>query len=378
MSAVDKKGKGRRRQRPASINDVARLAATSVTTVSNFLNGRSERMASDTIGRVEAAISELGYRPSYSARQLKTGFIPVLGLLVPSVANPFHGILARHIEEAALARGYQVVFGSSLRDPVRELRYAEDFWTFGIRGLILGSSPLELGHLADLASRGLRIVVLDRSVSPPDFPFPIDTVSMDNVRAGYLATRHLLDLGHQRIGYVSGATPTASRRDRLEGYHLAMRDAGISVDPVWVSAVPARGGYDDTNAADLGRLITAERLSSDPQLTGLVALNDMYALGACSAIRERGHEIPGDVSIVSIDDVLANLVHPALTAVHHPIEALCVAAVERLIGRLQGGEEMPSRNVTMTPEIVVRRSTGVPRTQNRRPAPPVNAAESRP
>ena len=352
------------RHKSARINDVATLASTSVTTVSNYLNGRPHRMATETIARVEAAITQLGYRPNYAARQLKTGFIPVLGLLVPSVANPFHGVLARHIEEAALARGFQVVFGSSLRDPARELRYAEDFWTFGIRGLIIGSSPLELGHLAGVARRGLRIVALDRTVSADDFPFPIDSVTMDNVQAGYAATRHLLDLGHQRVGYVSGATPTASRRDRLEGYQKAMREAGISVDPAWVSTLTASGGYDDTNAADLGKLITSELLKQDSRLSGLVALNDMYALGACAAIRESGRDVPGDVSIVSIDDVLASLVHPPLTAVHHPIEIICKTAVDRLVRRLQDRDEMAPQHVSLPPALIVRQSTGAPKSNN--------------
>src|SRR3954454_16429356 len=103
---------GERRRGTASISDVARLAETSATTISNYLNGRAHRMAVDTIARIEEAIRHLNYRPSYAARQLKTGYIPMLGLLVPSVANPFHGVLARHVEEAALARRYQVVCGS--------------------------------------------------------------------------------------------------------------------------------------------------------------------------------------------------------------------------------------------------------------------------
>jgi len=327
-------------------------------------------MAVDTMARIEEAIRQLNYRPSYAARQLKTGYIPMLGLLVPSVANPFHGVLARHVEEAALARGYQVVFGSSLRDALREQRYAEDFWNFGIRGLIIGSSPLELGHLAELASRGMRIVVLDRNVNASDFAFPLDSVSMDNLRAGYLATRHLLDLGHHSIGYVSGATPTVSRRDRLDGYHQAMREAGVLVDLNWISTIPSSGGYDDTNAADLGKVITAELLKKSVELTGLVALNDMYALGACAAVREHGREIPAEVSVVSIDDVVASLVHPPLTAVHHPIEALSTAAVNCLIDRLEGRHAVEAQQIVIAPEIVVRLSTSRPKISSRAASTP--------
>ena len=143
------------------IRDVATLAGTSVSTVSNLLNGRPDRMRPETVQRIEAAISQLGYRPSWTARHLKTGFVPMLGLLVPSVANPSHGAMARAVEVAAEERGLQVVLGNSLRDPERERRYGSEFLDLGIRGMIVGSSPLTLDHFADLMDRGLTLVAFD-------------------------------------------------------------------------------------------------------------------------------------------------------------------------------------------------------------------------
>ena len=123
------------------IRDVAALAGTSVSTVSNLLNGRPDRMRPETVRRIEEAIEQLGYRPSWAARQLKTGFAPVLGLLVPSVANPSHGAMARAVEVAAQARGFQVVLGNSLRDPARERQYAEDFLISASAGVIADRHP---------------------------------------------------------------------------------------------------------------------------------------------------------------------------------------------------------------------------------------------
>ena len=168
------------------IRDVAALAGTSVSTVSNLLNGRPDRMRPETVRRIEEAIEQLGYRPSWAARQLKTGFAPVLGLLVPSVANPFHGAMARAVEVAAQARGYQVVLGNSLRDPARERQYAEDFFDFGIRGVIAGSSPFDLDHFTELMERGLSVVAFDLTATGEGGEPTMDSVSMDNRRAGYL------------------------------------------------------------------------------------------------------------------------------------------------------------------------------------------------
>src|SRR5262249_12816709 len=295
----------------SGIRDVATLAGTSVSTVSNLLNGRPDRMRPETMQRIEEAIAELGYRPSWAARQLKTGFAPVIGLLVPSVANPFHGAMARAVEVAAQARGYQVVLGNSLRDAARERQYAEDFFDFGIRGIIAGSSPFDLGHFAELIERGLSVVAFDLVAGRDGSELAMDSVSMDNRAAGSIATKHLIDLGHRRIGYISGATPTVSRSERLEGYRRALADAGIPVAAELIAAGDGAAGYDDTHAAEHGRAAAHDLLRLPDPPTGLIALNDMHALGACAAVRDRKGSVPEDVSVVGIDDIaLASLLYP--------------------------------------------------------------------
>jgi DNA-binding LacI/PurR family transcriptional regulator len=347
------------------IRDVATLAGTSVSTVSNLLNGRPDRMRPETVRRIEEAIEQLGYRPSWAARQLKTGFSPVIGLLVPSVANPSHGSMARAVEVAAQARGYQVVLGNSLRDPARERQYAEDFFDFGIRGVIVGSSPFDLGHFSDLRNRGLFIVAFDLVTTGEGQELAMDSVSVDNRRAGYLATRHLVELGHRRIGYISGAMPTMSRRDRLDGYRMALAEAGIAVDPALIAAGEGAVGHDDTHAAEHGRAAAESLLELANHPTALVALNDMRAVGACAAVRDRGGQIPEDMSIAGIDDIsLASLLYPPLTTVHQPIEALSEVAVDILVSRLSGDASRPPQHLVLQPHLVVRGSTAPPRSRH--------------
>ncbi len=347
------------------ISDVATLARTSVSTVSNLLNGRPDRMRPETVRRIEEAIEQLGYRPSWAARQLKTGFSPMIGLLVPSVANPFHGALARAVEVAAQARGFQVVLGNSLRDPARERQYAEDFFDFGIRGVIAGSSSFDLDHFTELIARGLSVVAFDLVTTGEGAEPAMDSVSMDNRRAGYLATRHLIDLGHRRIGYISGATPTMSRRERLGGYRQALIEAGIELEDEMIGAGDGALGYDDTHAAEHGRAAAHGLLRVADPPTGLVALNDMHAVGACAAVRDQGGSVPGDVSVVGIDDItLAGLVHPPLTTVHQPIEKLSEAAVDMLVKRVGGDASYPPRHIVLEPHLVVRASTAAPRSIN--------------
>jgi DNA-binding LacI/PurR family transcriptional regulator len=342
----------------ASIRDVAAMADTSVSTVSNLLNGRPNRMRSDTVRRIEEAIERLGYKPNPSARSLKTGFTPAIGLLVPSVANPFHGAMAQSVEVAAQARGFQVLLGNSLRDATRERQCAQDFFAFGIRGVIATSSPFDLEHFNDLIGRGLSVVALDMVNRSADTERAMDSVSMNNHRAGYLATQHLIDLGHRRIGYVSGATPTMSRRDRLNGYKAALLAANIKLDPTLIAAGEGASGYDDVHAAEHGRAAALSLLTLPRPPTALVALNDMHAVGACAAVREIGAVVPDDVSVVGIDDInLAALLFPSLTTVRHPIDALSEAAVNLLVRRIEARERGPSRQIVFEPTLVVRGST---------------------
>ncbi len=213
----------------ATITDVAKLAEVSVSTVSNLLNGRDERMRPSTRQRIVEAIDQLDYTPNQAARQLKTGQSSILGLIVPSVANPFYGLFAREVEKAALARGYQVLLGNSDRDPERERNYAEELWGYGVRGIIFGSSLVAFTHLHDLIQRGMHVVAFE-GPSQNEEQVAIDSIGVDNVQAARLATKHLLALGHRRIGFLSGPIRTVSRLDRLAGYRSALVEAGIAYD----------------------------------------------------------------------------------------------------------------------------------------------------
>nr|MBA3415304.1 LacI family DNA-binding transcriptional regulator [Chloroflexia bacterium] len=234
-----------------TIEDVALLAKTSPSTVSNVLNGRLDRMRPETQERIQRAMAQLGYTPNQLARQLKTGQVPILGLVIPSVANPFWGAFAQSVEEAARGRGYQVLFGNAGRDPAQEERYAESLWGYGVRGVIFGSSPLSLDHVQGLVRRGLRAVTFDRDTRGAErgLGAEIDSISVDNALGARLATEHLLALGHRRIGFLSGPLRTASRLQRLEGYRAALRAAGIDPHPelVW-EGLPSEGFGDGEGA----------------------------------------------------------------------------------------------------------------------------------
>jgi len=342
------------------IRDVAAAAGVSISTVSNVLNGHDRRMRPDTKQRVLDAIERLSYRPSAIARQFRTGQTRTIGLVVPSVANPFWGAMAHQIERAAMSAGYGVLFCNAERDVAAEKRYAEMLLTSGVRGVILGSSPLSFEPFADLARQGLIIAAFDRSPPYAD-GIVACSASIDNQLAGRLAAQHLIGLGHRRIGFISGPIRTASRLARLEGIRDALGRTGLELDPALLWQGPLSHGYGDAEGSELGRIAIREMLSLENPPTAVMTINDMYALGCLAGARDLGYSVPGDLSLVGFDDLtLAAIASPPLTTIRQPLELLAQNLVRGLIARLEGKTEGVT-HYQAVPEFLVRASTGEPR-----------------
>ncbi|GAA3634944.1 LacI family DNA-binding transcriptional regulator [Microbacterium awajiense] len=343
-----------------TIQDVAAAAGVSPSSVSNLLNNRVDKMVPATRQRIERAIAELGYRPNRAARQLRSGRTQTLGLVVPSVGNPFWGAFAREVEVAALKLGGNVLLCNSERDPGRERRYVEELWEDGIRGIILCTSLPSLDHVADVIEDGLRLVTFDRPAQAND-PRSVVSISIDNQVGGHLATTHLIDLGHERIAFVSGSLRSVNRSARYRGYCDAIEAAGLSVSemPVWTGS--ETGEFGDVEAAGFGRAAAASLFSGEQEPpTGVVAVNDMTALGFCRGLRDAGLTVGTDVSVIGFDDIiLADLYDPPLSTVRQPIAEMAQLAVVEASAS-PGNAAEPGRSVLLRPQLIARRSTAAP------------------
>ncbi|WP_163508413.1 LacI family DNA-binding transcriptional regulator [Fodinicola acaciae] len=334
-----------------TIQEVARAANVSPSTVSNVLNGRDGRMLPETKLRVEAAIARLGYRPNRAARQLRTGRIQMLGLVVPSVANPFWGTFAQLVESVALRSGFRVLLCNSERDPEREHEYLEELWADGVGSVVLCSSLPSIAHVEPFLRQGMRIVAFDR-ISQLGDPAGLTNISVDNSLGAQLATSHLLELGHRRLAFVSGKLQSVNRQERLTGFRSTVDRLGVPA-VVWTDDGSGRGG--DLDAAEVGRAAAYELLDSAEPPTAFFAVNDMCALGVCAGVRDAGLVVGTDVSVVGFDDIaLADLAFPALTTIRQPLPEMAAAAVTYLVGSADSGA---GQSVMMRPELVVRAST---------------------
>ena len=341
----------------ATIGDVARRAGVSTATVSRVLAGLGGARA-DTRTRVLDAARELGYRPSGVARSLKLRTTQTLGLIVTDIENPFFPQLVRAVEDAARDHGFALLLCNATDDPDREASYLDLLVDRRVDGVVIAVSGLGARHGEWLAEPPLPVVLVNTVA--PGMPHP--SIASDNADGGRQAAAHLLDLGHRRLGVLTAGPRNADAPARVAGVRRALRDQGL--DPADVPVVVGEPDVGGGEAA-LGRL-----LAEAPGTTGVLAYNDLMAIGAMRAIRASGRTVPGDLSVVGFDDVaIAAYTDPPLTTIAQPIRDLGRWAVERLIERLSDGagsgngraRVSPAASATVLPvRLVARGSSGPP------------------
>jgi DNA-binding LacI/PurR family transcriptional regulator len=343
----------------ATIHDVAALAGVSISSVSNVLNRRPERLSAETFTRVEAAIASLNYRPSRIARQLKTGHTPMLGLLVPSTANPIYGQLALKIEAAAQAQfGYRLLLANTHRDPDEEARMFEDLLSFGVRSVIVVSSRVDERHLEQAVASGLAVVSYDRDAGG-DAPGGVDHVSPDNFHAGRLAAEHLLAHGHQRLAFLVPSGQTVSRARKIAGFLDSAHRAGLNEHCQVIEGAVAQS-FGDSELADLGFAMAGRIASMAQPPTGIVTVNDMLAMGLMAGLQQAGLRVPDDISVVGMDGLaIAAFSNPGLTSVSMPWTEMAEAMVQRAIERAMESRQ-PPLNLIFQPHLIARQSVAEP------------------
>ena len=332
------------RNNRASINDVARIAAVSVGTVSNVLN-RPERVLPTTRDRVLQAIKDLAFVPNGSARQLRAGTITTVGAIVLDIANPFFTEVVRGIEDRLAADSYTLMLASSDEDPARESRYLRLFEEHGVSGMLVVPSGNDLDALLELRDRGTNLVLLDRTSPRAD----ISSVGVDDVLGGRLAVQHLLQLGHTRIAVINGPHTILQCADRWAGAVRAVQTAGLDPEEVLIEI-----SVTSLNAAngEAGALQLLDGRRDQP--SAIFCVNDLTALGAMRALRERQIAVPGQMAVVGYDDVgfAAELAIP-LTSVRQPTHDLGFRAADLLIAAPAEPEQ-----VLFSPELIIRKSSG--------------------
>lgn len=329
---------------PATMTDVARRAGVSPATVSRVLNG-NVNVAEATRKKVLKAVEELNYRPNRLASALVTKKTRALGLLLPDVSNPFFAEVARAVEREAARMGYSVFVCNTDDRPEVEERSLSDLRQRGVDGIVAAPSLEGSTSIAGALEAGYPICFLARDVPT----LAVTCVKVDDFRGGYLAARHLIELGHRRIAMVSEPENVPSAPDRVRGYRHALSEAGIEGAGLVLAAgeTSIRAGIDAA-----GGLLGPDRP------TAVFCANDILAIGVMHGLRREGVEAPRDVSLVGFDGtVLASVVDPTLTTVAQPIDQMAKAAVQAVVAEIDGEREGTQR-IVFQPALRQGRSTG--------------------
>jgi DNA-binding LacI/PurR family transcriptional regulator len=331
----------------ATLREVARRAGVSVATASRVANG-SVAVKPATRALVEKAMRELLYVPP--VRHPETGLI---GILVPELANPIFPALAQAIETRAAPDGLASILCNTRESAFREADYVHMLLDRRVEGMIFISSEMtnlrgDHGHYLKLAEEGARIVFVNGAMHSLDIP----SVGVDEHAAGEMATQHLLDLGHERIGFVAGPEHYLPTQLKAAGRAAALTAAGI--DP---NALVAHADF----STEGGGRALAKLLDAPHPPTGVICSSDMMAIGALHEAARRGIEVPKDLSIVGFDGIdAAKWTIPELTTVEQPIARIADTAVQTLQTLIeQPGRALP--NSYFRPLVRVRASTGAPR-----------------
>ena len=330
-----------------NIRQIADLAGVSIATVSRVLNGRGD-VSEETRELVSRVIRENGYTANRSARGLSAGRTGLVGVLVPLVFPAyFSGILAG-AAEALSERDFQIVLSPTGGEHEREVSIVDRLHglTDGALIILPEESSEELERLLD---SGFRFVVLD-PLMPLDERIP--SVSAAHTSGADQAMKHLLDLGHRRVGQITGPRGWVATEDRRRGYRAALAAAGILPDPTLEQEAEPE--------IDPGRAAAEQLLDLPEPPTAIFAFNDNIAIGAIQAARARGIRVPEELSIVGFDDIEhATIVTPALTTVRQPLAEMGRTAVSLLM-RLLEGQRFETLHVELATRLVVRDSTAPP------------------
>lgn len=327
-----------------TILDIARATGVSKSSVSRFLDERGPRSNHPTAALVRRAAAELGYVRDVSAANLRRGSTGMIGVIVPRLTDTVMAMLYEALSRAASGRQRFTIVATTNDEPEANRRAVDMLLARGVDGLVLATARVGDDFAQTLTKQGVRFALALRT----DDIHP-SSVGDDRL-GGFLATRHLIDLGHRAIGLIAGPADASNAIGRVEGYRQAMAEAGFEVRPEWV--VPSTFGLEGGHEA------ARQLMMLQGRPTAIFAVNDNTAIGALSALTQLGLSVPKDVSLVGYNDIpiVSHLPTP-LTTVRTPFDQIAARALELVIEDVDGRGGIIFR---AAPTLIPRRSTTSP------------------
>ena len=332
----------------STIHDVAKRAGVSTMTVSRVINN-SGYTSPATRARVEKAVLDLGYVPNALARGLRFKQTKTIALVMTDITNPFFTTLARGVEDTANQAGFTVIFCNTDESEVKEHNYLRVLLQQQVDGILLvPARSSNADSVKFIKKQNTPVIVLDRRVSPH---VDVDVVRCDSEDAAHRLVRLLIELGHQRIGVLSGPKGVSTADDRVQGYRSALKQAGIAEHKNLIY----RGVFTQESGYEMARQL----LDVHPRPTAVFAAHNFFAPGVLKRAQELHLRVPEDLAIVAFDDLPSTLAHtPFFTVAIQPAYELGRTATQLLFARLNGTAEKFSQEIILPVEIAIRESSG--------------------
>jgi LacI family transcriptional regulator len=291
-----------------------------------------------------AEAEKLGYQPNAIARGLVMGQTNTIGLVIPDITNPFFPEIARGVEDAANELGYNVFLCNTNWNDKKERAYLKILQEKRADGIIITPVSDDDDHYLNELS--IPLIYISRAPGGPDKSF----VVIDNVRGGFLATKHLIESGYKRIAFIGGKTEVHSNSERLEGYKLALNMYRYKID----ESVIVNGTF----KSESGYEIIKRLLKTDNPPDGVFAGNDIIALGVLQYVKEYGMDVPGDFGIVGFDDIpFASYPQIKLSTISQPKYLMGKSAAQILINEIKQKDKKETKKIVLEPELVARGTT---------------------
>lgn len=345
----------------ATIDDVARLAGVSAMTVSRYINN-SGYVGEETGKKIESAIQELNFRTNRIAKSLATKASMTIALIIASITDPFYPDLVLGVEDEAYARGYNVILCNS-DGKKKENEYIEILQDRYIDGIVFAHLNIDAKQLMALNGMNIASVLIENEIDGLD----TSNVTTNDVLGGYLATMHLVGLGHREVGLIHGSLFRGGQRqikryqetfqfkiwnNRMNGYINAMREAGLPINQNFVVGGEEMSGDSEV---ELGYNAMKKMLEKSHRPTAIYAQNDLMAIGCINAIMEAGQRVPQDFSVVGHDGIpIGDMIYPKLTTVEQPRYTLGRTATSILIDSIH---DKKVKNLQLDPKLVVKGTT---------------------
>ncbi len=335
--------------------DIARACGVSIQTVSAVVNDRAG-ISEETRRRIRAAMLELDFEPNQHARTLRGFRNPMIGVIIPSITNPYFPELVRGIEDAARQSGHGLFLCNDDYEEQKALEYLAFIRSNNASGLIAAPGIMDTSaaierQMQAFQRRNVPVVLFGQQRSGLE----MTSIVVDARAAVLEAARHLIDLGHRRIGMITPPEARAVGKERIEDFRTAFMTLGQPLDPALILS----GGFDmEAGAAGAEQLMA---MAEPP--TAIIAANDLAAMGAIAWLQSHGRRVPDDVSVLGYDDIpFARVFQPAITTVVQPIYEMGAAAMAAILTP-PPADEAGSRSVWLTASLAVRQSTGPCRPQ---------------